>query len=148
MVAPVTTRRLIIQLGNGATPTELFGYPCGVNSYTVSMTNNLGEETLIDCDTPLDTPAAILRYLETQDTQVQMQGQLDRTHLAVWRTWSDGAVIRNIRIRIDETGAAGGGYWQLPAIMSAFELVKENSGIVTISATLMGAGQRVWTAAT
>lgn len=141
------TTRLIVQLGNGATPTEVFAHTCGSNTFNIKLTNNLGETVSLDCDDPLDIPAAILRHLESQDTSVTMAGTVTTEAWPVWRAWIDTAAEKNIRILMDESLANNGGYWTLPALLAELELVKESSGKVQFTATISGAGQRVWTAA-
>ena len=61
------TTRLIVQLGDGDDP-EVFAHTCGANTFGISLANNLGENIMLDCDDPLDVPAAIVRHLESQDT--------------------------------------------------------------------------------
>lgn len=149
MADPTLTGRLLILLGNGATPTEAFAWPCGANARNVTFTNNLGEEVLLDCADPLDGGAWVQRWLESQDTQLTISGRLAKEHLATWRAWADGGTRKNVRIQIDESGANGGGYWTLPAFLSQFEMGREGSGqgSATFTATIMGAGERIWTAA-
>lgn len=139
------TTRLIVQLGNGATPTEAFAHTCGSNSFTIKFTNNLGEATVLDCTDPLDVPAVIVRHLESQDTQITMAGMITTEALDTWRAWADGGTEKNIRVLFDETLANNGGYWTLSAFLQDFEFAKESSGKVTFTATIMGAGQRTWT---
>lgn len=139
------TTRLIIQLGDGATPTEAFAHTCGANTFGVTLTNNLGENTVLDCDDPLDVPASIVRHLESQDTSVTISGMVTTEAWSVWREWADDGSEKNIRVLIDESLANNGGYWTLPAFLQGLELGKESSGKVTFSATISGAGQRTWT---
>lgn len=139
------TTRLIIQLGNGATPTEVFAHTCGANAFNVKLTNNLGENTILDCDDPLDVPGVIIRHLESQDTSVSIAGMVTTQAWDTWRTWADEGTEKNIRILLDESLANAGGYWTLPAFLGELELVKESSGKVAFTATITGAGQRVWT---
>ena len=147
MADPNTTTKLMIMVGDGAS-TETFGWPCGANANSVKFTNNLGEDTLLDCTDPLGVAPTIARYLESQDTQVTISGKLSTDALAMWRGWSDDGVKKNIRIVIDEAAASGGGYWTVPAFLQDFELSRENQKTVDISATLIGGGRRVWTDAT
>ncbi|WP_372570363.1 phage tail tube protein [Ruegeria jejuensis] len=142
------TTRLVVQLGDGATPTENFAHTCGANSFGVTLTNNLGENTVLDCDNPLDVPASIVRHLESQDTSVTIAGMVATEAWPTWRQWSDNGTEKNIRIFLDESAADNGGYWGLPAFCQQLELNKESSGKVTFSATISGAGQRTWTDAT
>ncbi|GLS87686.1 hypothetical protein GCM10010873_26600 [Cypionkella aquatica] len=142
------TTRLIVQLGNGATPTEAFAHTCGANNYNIKLTNNLGEATVLDCDDPLDLPAVITRHLESQDTAVSISGMVTTQAWPTWRGWADDGSEKNIKVLLDESAANSGGFWVVPAILSELELVKEGSGKVQFTASITGAGQRVWTDAT
>lgn len=139
------TKRLIVQLGDGVTPTETFAHTCGANTFGITLSNNLGENTVLDCDDPLDVPATIVRHLESQDTSVTLSGMVTTEAWPTWRDWADTGSEKNIKILLDEDAANNGGHWILPAYLASFELGKETSGKVTFSATISGAGQRVWT---
>lgn len=141
------TTRLILQLGNGADP-EVFAFTCGANTFGITLTNNLGENTILDCDNPLDVPAAITRHLESQDTSATIAGMVTTEAWPEWRGWADTGAIKNLKMLLDESAANNGGFWILPAFLAGLELTKENSGKVSFSATISGAGQRVWTDAT
>lgn len=147
MADPNQTTRLIIQLGDGQ-ETEAFAHTCGANSWGVTLTNNLGENTVLDCTDPLGVPAAISRHLERQDTGATISGTIATTSWPTWRAWADDANKKNIRILIDESLADKGGYWGLPAYLSEFSLTKEGAGVVQFTGTISGAGRRVWTDAT
>ncbi|MEX5600699.1 hypothetical protein [Pseudophaeobacter sp. C1-32P7] len=139
------TTRLIIQLGDGVTPTEGFAHTCGANTYGITLTNNLGENTVLDCDNPLDVPAAITRNLESQDTSATISGMVTTEAWPTWRNWADSGTEKNIKLLLDESAADNGGFWTLPAYLQQLQLDKENSGKVKFTATISGAGQRVWT---
>lgn len=141
------TTRLIIQLGDGADP-EQFAHTCGANTFGVTLTNNLGENTALDCANPLDVPAAIVRHLESQDTSATIAGMVTTEAWPTWREWADAGDEKNIKLFLDESAANNGGFWTLPAYLTGLELSKESSGKVTFSASISGAGQRAWTDAT
>lgn len=141
------TTRLIVQIGDGGDP-ENFAHTCGANTFGVTLTNNLGENTVLDCDDPLDVPAVIIRHLESQDTAVTISGMVTVEAWPVWRAWADNGTEKNIKILLDEQAAQNGGFWTLPAFLASVEFGKENAGKVTFSATISGAGRRVWTDAT
>lgn len=147
MAAPSLSRKFIIMLGNGGTPTETFAFPCGANARSVTLSNNLGEETVLDCDDPLNAMAAIQRWVESQDTQITISGRVARAHVAIWRAWVDTGTEKNIRIQFDETAANGGGYYTVPAYLQSLEWGSEGKGTATFTASIMGSGPRVWTAA-
>ena len=150
MAQPTLTGRFLILLGDGATPTESFAFPCGANARSVTFTNNLGEEVLLDCADPLDGGAWVTRWLESQDTQLTVSGRVSREALPMWRAWADGGTAKNIRLQIDETAGNGGGHWSLSAYLQSFEMGREGAGSggsATFTATIMGSGPRTWTAA-
>lgn len=138
------TTRLVIQVGDGASP-ETFAFTCGANTFGVTLTNNLGENTALDCENPLDVAAAIVRHLESQDTSATISGMVTTEAWPTWRAWADGGTEKNIKILLDESAANNGGFWVLPAYLGELELGKESSGKVTFTGTISGAGQRVWT---
>lgn len=147
MADPQTTHRLLILLGDGATPTEAFAHPCGANSANIKLTNNLGEETVLDCDDPLGAPAIIIRHLESQDSTLSLSGVIAKDSFSTWRSWADDGTPKNVRVLLDESLADNGGYWTIPCLLQDFEMGRENKKSVTFTASLMAAGRRVWTAA-
>ena len=146
MAAPALSRKFIILLGDGAA-TETFSFPCGANARSVTFTNNLGEESVLDCDDPLNAMAEIQRWVESQDTQLSISGRVAKGSIAEWRSWVDDATEKNIRIQFDESAADGGGYYTVPAYIQSLEWGSEGKGTATFTASIMGSGPRVWTAA-
>ncbi|WP_299648011.1 phage tail tube protein [uncultured Jannaschia sp.] len=144
MASPKTTNRFLIKLGNGASP-EVFAFPCGANARSVSLTNNTGEDTLLDCDDPLDSPAVIHRFLESQDTTMSMEGRVAKNSFAVWREWADSGEEKKVQIELDEPGNAGGGYWTVSCFLTGLELGAQGKASTTFSANIVGNGRRVWT---
>ena len=148
MADPTLTSKFLILLGDGATPTEAFAWPCGANARSVTFQNNTGETVVLDCTDPAGEVAAMKRWVESQDTNLTISGRLAIEALPMWRAWADDAVIKNIRAVVDESAANNGGYWQLPAILQTFEISAEDKATATFTATIVGAGRRVWTDAT
>ncbi len=147
MAAPDLTRKFIIMLGDGGDPTETFAFPCGANARSVTLKNNLGEDVVLDCDDPLGAPAAIQRFLESQDTTMSISGRVAKgDSLAIWRAWADDGTEKNIRILFDEAAVDGGGYYTVPAYLDTLEWGADGKSTATFSASIMGSGPRVWTA--
>jgi hypothetical protein len=146
MAAPDLSRRFLILLGDGASP-ETFAFPCGANARSVTFTNNLGEETVLDCDDPLGELAAIQRWIESQDTQLSISGRVAKGNITEWREWVDDGSEKNIRVQFDEASGDGGGYYTVAAYLQQLEWGSEGKGTATFTATIMGSGPRVWTAA-
>lgn len=144
MAAPKTTHRMLILLGDGATPTEAFAFPCGASARSITLSTNTGEQEVLDCTSPLDAAATIERWVTTIDTSMQISGVIALPFWDKWREWADSGATKNIKVHIDETAVNGGGSWTLPAILSSLELAAESKGKVTFTASLTGAGARVW----
>ena len=85
------TTRLIVQLGDGDDP-EVFAHTCGANTFGISLANNLGENIMLDCDDPLDVPAAIVRHLAGLELSKQNNGKVTFSATisgAGKRAWTD-----------------------------------------------------------
>lgn len=151
MADPTNDRSMLILLGDGATPTEGFAFPCGANARSVTFTNNTGETVVLDCADPDGQVAAIERWIESQDTQLSISGTVAKEAFATWRAWADATEndgVKNVRVTILNSAADGGGYWELPAILQSFEKSREGKAVTQFTATIVGAGRRTWTAAT
>ncbi|MFY0619323.1 phage tail tube protein [Shimia sp.] len=147
MSDPNQTTRLIIQVGDGGDP-EQFGFTCGANTFGIKLTNNLGETTVLDCDHPLNVPAAILRHLESQDTSATLSGTVATTAWPTWRRWADDADTKNVKLFLDESAANNGGHYLVPMILADLDLNKEGSGIVQFTVEIKANGRRTWVDAT
>lgn len=145
MAAPQTTNKLAIYLGDGATPTEVFGAPCGGNAVTATFTTGTGEVEVLDCDDPFGSPAIIQRWVTTVDMSMSISGVLALSYVKAWRDWADSGAAKNIRVVIDESAASGGGYYSMPAILTSLEWGREMLSKVTLTASIVAAGPRTWT---
>lgn len=144
MADPTLTNKFVIQLGDGGGP-EVFAHTCGANARSVKFTNNMGEDVTLDCTDPTGVIPAIQRWVESQDTTLNISGRVAKESLSTWRGWSDDATKKNVKILIDEAGADGGGFWVVAAYLSDFEMSAENTGTATFTASIVGTGTRVWT---
>lgn len=150
MPAPELTNKLLILLGDGGEP-ETFAHPCGANARSVKFTNNTGEEALLDCDDPLGAPTAIARWVESQDSSLNISGKVAVQSFPAWRGWFDAdgpAAIKNIRVEVLNSASLGGGFYTIPCVVQEVEITTEGKGNISFTATIMGAGPRVWTPAT
>lgn len=143
MAAP-TLMQLLILLGDGATPTEGFAHPCGANTRSIRLINNTGEELLLDCTDPLGAQATINRYLESQDSSLSISGKVASESLAAWRAWADDGGSKNIKAEVHSGGALVG-YWDLPALLTEFEITSDGKKNAEFNASIVGAGARTWT---
>jgi hypothetical protein len=146
MAQATLTNKFLISLGDGGGP-EVFAQPCGASARNVRFINNMGEQSTLDCDDPLGQPAAIQRWVDTQDTSLSITGKMALGSISTWRQWADQTTTKNIRIEIVESGANGGGYWELPCLLQTLEFGSVDKGMIDVSAEIVGAGARAWTAA-
>lgn len=144
MADPKLTTDLEIALGDGADP-EVFSFLCGANTRSIKLSNNTGEDVILDCDDPDSVVAAIVRWTESQDTEMTIAGRCAVGSGPMLRAWVDSGAAKNAQIRFLNSAALGGGYYTVPTILQGLELGKEGTATVTFSATLVGAGRRVWT---
>lgn len=144
MADPTLTQNFLVKLGDGG-GSEVFSWPCGATARSVTLTNSTGEAVVLDCTDPAGTIAATKRWVESQDTSLSISGRVSTESWGVWKAWADAGTVKNIRIELDETGANGGGYWELPAILQSLELGAEGNSTATLTATIVGAGRRTWT---
>lgn len=146
MADPTLTSKFLIHIGDGATPTEAFAWLCGAKARSATFTNNTGETEVLDCDDPAGNPAVLQRWVMSQDTNIEISGNIAITAIPTLQAWADGTDPKNIRIVIDETGANNGGYWELPAILNELKFGQESAtDKATFEAKIVGAGRRTWT---
>lgn len=144
MADPTLSTKFLILLGDGEA-SETFAHPCGANARSVKFTNNLGEDTMLDCSDPAGETAVIERWLESQDAEITISGRVATESFDTWREWVDNGTEKNIQVILDEALADNGGYWSMAAYVSEFEMGAENKATATFSATIMGSGRRTWT---
>lgn len=150
MADPTLTNKFLIAIGDAGDP-ETFGAPCGANARTFKFTRNTGEEVLLDCADPLGVQPGVTRWVESIDSEITIAGRLSREAFPTWQAWlaaTGDAQYRNVRVELDNNTTDGGGYWQFRALLTELEFSGEGSAMMSVSATIMGAGTPVWTAAT
>jgi hypothetical protein len=108
MAAPVTARfgAGFIELGDGATPTEVFTKICGFNSIEVTFDKDLNDTTVPDCDDP-DAPAWVERDVVSQSASFQCSGVAAKDALPLIEAAVLSATSRNVRITIAGFGSGG-----------------------------------------
>lgn len=134
-----------IYVGNGATP-EVFSTPCGFTEKALSITKDLIDTTVPDCDDP-DAAAWLGRDVRTISAEVSGNGVLAMEALATWRLWAFSSLTKNVRVELSGTGAQGGGYFAGAMHLSSFEITGSIGEKVQVSVTLESDGALIWVAA-
>lgn len=145
MAEPKTTVNFVIALGNGGDP-EQFAHPCGANVRSFSISNDWGQDVMLDCENPNTAPTSIDRWLNSSDSSISLSGRVARASWPEWQAWVDGAV-KNIEIQVMNNTTEAGGKYAMPAVISEFELGQDRKETVTFSATIIQKGARTYTAA-
>lgn len=109
MAAPVTLRfgDGYIELGDGATPTEVFTKVCGFTEIQMTFEKELNDTVVPDCDDP-DAPAWTQRDAVSQSASFSCSGVAGVAAIPLMQSaFADGA-SRNTRIRLVGGGSGGG----------------------------------------
>lgn len=137
----------LLMLGDGTTPTEGFEAPCGFTSLNLTVNIETNSTNVPDCDDP-DLPSWLVSDEVSKQMVITGQGVLDTDANQVWREWLMEGGERNVRWVTNGNAAAGGGYWQAPAILSGFEYAGERGQRWAQNITLTLNGRPTWTPAT
>ena len=138
---------VIVMLGDGATPTELFEAPCGVTSINWTTSTNTNDEDLPDCENN-DAVGYQSPTVVSIGDQVQLQGFVDGDSHKAWIEFIQSGEPKNVRIVYDKGTNAGGGrkgHYQFPAIVTNREEAFERRQSGRINVTLVAKSMPVWT---
>lgn len=137
-----------ILLGDGATPTEVFTAICGFTQLNQNMQINTEDTEVPDCDDP-DAMVWVETDVRSQQMQLQGQGVLDRGALVIWEGWllDEAGQPKNVRWLWDLPSADGGGYYQAPGILTAFEVTGQRGQKYNINVTITLSGKPTFTPA-
>jgi hypothetical protein len=149
MAQPTTLRatKLLIQLGDGASP-EVFAAPCAITAKGINFTANTQDDEIADCDDP-DAPIWVARGISSLSAGITGSGTLALKHgsdfpFEDWRDWFLSGDPRNIRVKFDVTGANGGGYYEMSAVLTTFNQTGEGKGLVQLELGIASAGVVEW----
>lgn len=139
----------MILLGDGAEP-EVFTAPCGFSELTMTVNIETNTVNIPDCDDP-DLPAWIATDVVSHQMTVQGSGVIDTDAMQMWQDWwfgSEAGAEKNVRWFRDLTGANGGGYFQGPATLTAYEETGSRGQRWQMSAAIAFNGKPTFNAAT
>ena len=149
MAPPVTARfgKMLIKLGDGATPTEVFAAPCGLTSKSITFSKNLSEVDLPDCDDP-DAATWLGRDAQSLSAAVSGDGVLPASAIQTW--WDAFKSTSPINVEISIEYSTGTMLWEGAMHVENFEPNAERSGRVQAGIGMQSDGEMTgtWTAAT
>lgn len=141
-MAPPTTAKFgkfIILLGDGATP-EVFAAPCGFTSKSLTLSKNLQEIDIPDCDDP-DAIAWIGRDAQNLSAQIQGDGVAAAESIQDWNDAFQNVDSVSAKVEIEfSTGTLTyTGLWQVDNLTFG----AEQAGRVTLSVSMQSDGEIV-----
>ena len=138
--------KLLIQLGDGSSP-ETFAAPCGLTTKGINFTGSANEFVIPSCDTP-DAPVFVARVIASLSAGVTGSGTLDSTSLETWREWFLSGLEKNIRVKVDVAAANGGGYYEMSAVLTTFNITGNTGELCQVEVEIQSAGAVEWVDAT
>lgn len=136
---------LLIQIGDGATPTEAFAHDCLINlTRTFALGGDVTDIIVPDCDTPTNAGWK-QRFIDGLSGDISGEGVLHTPSVESWFNWLISNASKNVRIKVDVSGALGGGYWSGAYKLQTFSLTGEHKGLTNASIQLVSHGDLTWT---
>lgn len=141
-----TTKKLLIQFGDGASP-EVFAYNCTINtSQDFTIEGTTVDATEPNCEDP-DAPAWVLRSIDTLSAGINGAGTMDPLSFAVLRDHMLSGQPFNVRALLDLPSAQGGGHFAGRYVMTTLGIAKEGKGYVSATVAMSSDGAVTWVAA-
>ena len=126
--------KLLIQIGDGASPTETFAHDCLINAERgIQFSSDTSDEVVPDCDDP-SAPAWKEIFKDGLQIQVSGGGKLHTTSLETWFNWFNSDTEKNVRIKFDVTMK-----------LTAMTVNGSRNANSTVDLTLSSHGVATWT---
>lgn len=143
-VKTMAGEKLLIQIGNGATP-EVFTHPCLINAERgLQISSETTESVVPDCDDPT-LPAWKEIFKDGLSIQVTGGGVLHTSDIETYFNWMNTDTAKNVRINFNVSNILGGGYISVPMKLTAFNVTGQRKNDSTVEITLMSHGVATWT---
>lgn len=138
MAAPTTAKfgKFTVSLSDGGSPAT-FAAPCGFTSKALSLSKNLSEVSLPDCDDP-DAPINIGRDVQSLTASVTGEGVLASEAVATWLAFYDST--SSIEVKIEIEFAVKTLTYQGYMHLESMELGAEQGGRTTLKVSLQSDG--------
>ena len=138
--------KLLIKIGDGATPTETFTHDCLINTDRgIAFEADVTEILVPDCDDP-SLPGWKQRLKDGLSAEISGAGRVHTASLEAWHNWFNGDIQKNVRVETNGvTGANGGGYWQGAFKLTAWSVTGPRKNLADVAVTLQSHGAVTWT---
>lgn len=145
-LATVQGTQILVQIGDGGTPTEVFTHDCLINAARgIEFTTETNEVLVPDCTNP-DDPAWRQVFKTGISASISGAGKLhSQTAKTLWYDWLVSKDPKNVRLNIAVPLAAGGGYFQGQFHLTQFNISSEARDLAEADVSLVSTGALTWT---
>lgn len=147
MATPVKAmngEQLLVQIGDGGSP-ETFVHDCLINTDRgIQFQSNTTDSLVPFCDEP-ESPGWLERSKDGLNATISGAGMLHTTSVKDWFLWYKSDDTKTVRVRVNVTGANGGGWWQGEFLLTEFQVTGQRKEKATVSVTLLSSGEVTWT---
>ena len=139
-------KSLLIKIGDGATPTEVFAQPCSINSDRgIVFTAETNQTRVPDCDDP-ELIGWFRREKVAKGATINGAGTLHTLDLEDYFNWFDDEATRNVEVVLNGVaGADGGGKFSGAFHCTGLEVTGTVGEYTQVSLSLESDGAIAWT---
>lgn len=132
--------KLLIKVGDGATPTEAFAVMCTINAERgIQFTADTNDVTVPDCADP-DLLAWTEREKRAIQATISGAGVLNTPDIATFFAWVSSSAVKNVKVVVDVPSADGGRIFSGAFHCTQFELTGNVGDKVQCSIQLQSSG--------
>lgn len=145
LASAVKGKSLLIQIGDGDTPTEGFTHPCSINSERgIVFAAETNQQRVPDCADP-ELIGWFLREKVAKGATISGAGTLHSNDLEDFFAWFDDSDTRNVRVKLNGVNlAAGGGHFAGAFHCTGLELTGTVGEYSNVSISLESSGTVAW----
>ncbi len=122
----------------------LYTAPCGLTSRNMSITTELSDSVIPDCD-DVDAPAFIGRDVRSKSFSLSGDGILAVEALPVWRRYAEATIAWSVQAELTTATGLGGGFYTFNGHMASFEVSGTLGEKIQISMEISADGAPIWT---
>jgi len=136
---------LLVQIGDGATPTEAFAHDCLINTERgIQFQSETNRQVIPDCDAP-DSAAWSVVNKDSFSATITGSGMLHTPSIKDWADWFASDDAKNVRVLLNGvTLVNGGGHWAGSFKLTGWEVTGTRNEKATVSVTLESDGVVTW----
>ncbi len=144
-VKTMVGEKILIKIGDGATPTETFSHPCMINlDRGLAFSSDSTDVVVPDCDDP-SAVAWKEVYKDGLSLQISGGGLLHTLSLETYFNWMTVDTSKNVQVLFNVSAADGGGYISGAFKLTSFGISGTRKNNATVDLTLMSHGALTWT---